>query len=649
MTRRVRLWPLLVVLLVVVVLGATRLATFYTDVLWYRSVGFVGVFWTMLGTRVGLAVLGTVVVTGLLAVNLLLARRSAPRYRIPGPEEAGVERYREVIEPFARPLLLAVAVVVGLLSGLSLMAEWDTVLLWANGVEFGRTDPQFGRDLGFFVFTLPFYALVNSWLFATLALVTLLTAAVHYLFGGIRPQSPGSKLSAAATAHLSVLLAALVAVRAWGFWLDRYQLSYSERGTVTGLSYTDVNAQLLAYGLLATIAAVCAVLFLINLRVRGWLLPSAGLGILLVAAVILAGVYPAVIQRLQVAPQELEREEPYIERNLDLTRFAYGIDEVETQPFPARAELSPEEVSANSSTLESIRLWDPATLQNTYQQLQRFRPYYDFVDVDVDRYELDGDRQQLMLSVREINERDLESDTWQNQRLFFTHGFGLVSSRVSTAGSDGQPEFVVNDIPLTGAAELEVANPRVYFGENSPEYSVVGTTIDELDYPRAEGEPPQTYRYTGEAGVELSGMVRRAAFALRYGEPNMVLSDLIQPESRILFNRDIRRRVSMVAPFLQLDHDPYPVALSDRIVWVQDAYTITDMVPYSERVDLGALTGAEQRVLVPVTGADGQVVVQERVVVAPALVGRANYLRNSVKATSPTRSSRRGCRSSPTP
>jgi hypothetical protein len=631
---RQRWWLVLGALVVLLLALSTRVATFYTDVLWFRSIGFVRVFWTLLGTQFGLAVVAGLFLAALLAGNLMLARRLAPRYRIPSSAEENVERYRQLIEPVARPLLFAVSAVVGVLSGLSVAPEWPRYVLWANATEFGRTDPQFNLDLGYFVFVLPFHTLVNSWLFTALVITVVMTLVAHYVFGGIRPQAAGQRLTPQVNVHLSVLLAALVAVRAWGFWLDRYMLSYSPRGQVVGLSYTDVNAELRALGLLTIIAAICVVLFLVNIRFRGWLLPVAGVGILLIAAVVLAGIYPAVVQRLQVDPQELRREERFIERNLELTRFGFGIDDVAFEDFPANAELSDEAVQANQTTLESIRLWDPATLQNTYQQLQELRPYYDFQDVDVDRYDLDGSVQQVMLSVREVATGDLpaQAQTWQNQTMVYTHGYGLVSSSVSTSRRDGQPVFLVNDIPPQGVPELLVENPRIYFGEAPPPYSIVGTTEDELDFDLGAGQPVERFRYDGADGVRMNSLTRRLAFALRFAEPNILLSGLITDESKMLYKRSVRDRVQDVAPYLKLDHDAYPVAVDGRVKWVLDAYTTTDMLPYSERIDLGGATVSEQQVLQAVADENGQISIQEQTQLRAGLDGRASYIRNSVKA-----------------
>ncbi|CAN5705905.1 hypothetical protein BH24ACT15_BH24ACT15_14160 [soil metagenome] len=437
-----RRWLLVVfgAVLLLAVIGP-RIAAFYTDILWFRSVGFADRFFELLYTRFGLGMVSGLVMTVLVGANIALARRLAPDFRIPSEAEEIIERYRRALEPYTRQIMVAVALGVGLIAGTSLVGEWRTYLLWANGGAFGIDDPHFGRDLGFFVFDLPFWSLVNSWLFGAIAVTIVLTAGAHYLFGGIRPQSQGQKITAPANVHLSVLLASLIAVRAWGFWLDRFHLSYSDRGLVTGLSYTDVNAELRALDLLAVIAAVCVLLFLANIRYRGWVLPSAGVGILLVASVILGGAYPAAIQALRVNPQELPRERPFIDRNLQFTRYAFDVATDEQalegqegnltyEEFPASEDLTREDVIDNATTLGAIRLWDPATLQNTYNQLQQLRPYYDFEDVDVDRYMVEGEPQQVMISVREMNIDDLQEPSWQNSALAFTHGYGIVSSTV---------------------------------------------------------------------------------------------------------------------------------------------------------------------------------------------------------------------------
>lgn len=637
---RRRWWLGLLVVVLAVLLSGGRLAAFWTDVLWFRSLGYGRVYSTVLLTRVGLGLVGGLLAGGLVAGNVLLAGRLAPDFRIPSPQEEGIERYRAALAPYVRPLALGLGAVVGLLSGLAVAGEWRTVLLWANATPFDRVDPQFGLDLSFFVHRLPLYTALDSWLFTTLVLVVVLVLAAHYVFGGLRPQSVGQRISPQANVHLSLLLAAAVGVRGVGSWLDRYQLSYSERGVTTGLSYTDATAQLPAHLLLTVIAGVCVVLFLVNLRVRNPLLPAAGVGILAVAAVVLSGVYPAVIQRVQVEPQELARERPYIERGLALTRFGYGIELAGDQTdrstiafddFPAATTLSDDAVADNRATLENVRLWDPNIVGSVYQQLQGLRRFFDFRDVDVDRYEIDGEQQQVDIAVRELNPSRLPDSSWQNQHLVYTHGFGLVASDVSRKTAAGEPEFLAEDIPPTGIEELALDQPRVYFGEQGPLYSVVGTEAAELDYVSNE-EDSRSFTYDGQDGVGIGSLLRRLAFAVRFAEPNLVLSGLLTDDSRILYRRDVEERAGAVAPFLEFDGDPYPAVVDGRVRWILDAYTTSEMLPYSLRQDLGSLTSTQETVVRQVARADGSLALQEDVETVSGLDGTANYVRNSVKA-----------------
>jgi uncharacterized protein len=637
-----RRWVLVVFGLVVgLAVFGPRIAAFYTDILWFESVGYSERFFSLLYTRFGLGIAAGVVMAVLIGVNLALAKRIAPSFRMTTEAEEVIERYRQALEPFTKVAIVAVAAVMGLLAGTALVGEWRTYLLFVNAGEFGIPDPHFGRDLGFFIFELPFYARLNGWLFGTLAITIIATAGAHYIFGGIRPQAEGQKITSQANVHLSILLATLISVRAWGFWLDRFMLSYSDRGVGTGLSYTDVNAELRALTLLTVIAAVCALLFLANIQFRGFILPSAGVGILLVASLVLGGAYPAAIQALQVNPQELPRERPFIDRNLAYTRYAYDIEEVGDaleegggnvtyERFGATEDLTPDEVVDNAATLAAIRLWDPATLQNTYNQLQQLRPYYEFQDVDVDRYTVEGEQQQVMVSVREVNVDNLQEPSWQNRALLFTHGFGVVASTVSTAASNGQPEFLARDIPNDGVDELVLEQPRIYFGEQPPPYSIVNTAEDEFDFETAERQ--EFNRYDGADGVGVGNLLNRVAFSLRFGEINILLSGLIEDESRVLFNRNVRQRVEEIAPFLELDGDTYPIVVDGRVKWIQDGYTVSNMMPYSQRIDLGEITQRTERRTILAQAADGSFTPQERVVNVRSLTGEANYIRNSVKA-----------------
>lgn len=604
---RRRLGAVIVVAVLVLFVSASTLAGFAVDWWWFEAVGFREVFTTVLSTRLAVAAAGAVVLGGLVAINLQVARRMRPLFVPSSPQQAQVERYRELADPYLPWLIAGIAVLFGLSSGAALSSEWDTVLLYLNGAEFGIEDPQFGRDIGFFVFELPLLKLVQEWLLTSLVLVTLLTVGAHYLLGGIRPENPGDKVMPNVKAHLSALFALVLAAWAWGYWLDRFLLNFSPRGTVTGASYTDVNAELPALNLLLVVALVSIVLVAINVRQRGFLLPGAAVGLLLLGSIFLQGVYPAAIQRLQVDPQELARERPFIARNLEATRTAYGLADVELRPFEIENDLDQDQVEQNDVTLTNVRLWDPAILQTTYAELQALRPYYEFADVDVDRYVVDGEIRQVMLSARELDQADLpaQAQTWQNRVLTYTHGYGMVASLVNTATAQKQPVFLAEDIPPNGDEELVPEDqPGIYYGESLPPFNIVNTDAQELDFEEPATQQQVYTEYAGEGGVQLSSLLRRAAFAVNEADTNTVLSGLIRDDSRILINRDIADRVAEVAPFLTLDRDPYPVVTDGGVKWIQDAYTTSAFYPYSERRFLTDTPGA------PVV----------------------NYVRNSVKA-----------------
>jgi uncharacterized membrane protein (UPF0182 family) len=605
---RKRLVAVLAAVAFLLFLSANRIATFLTDLWWFDALGLRSVFTTVLYAEIGLAVVFGLVLALLVAVNLVVAWRMRPFFVPESPQQAIVERYRQMVDPYLPWVIAGIALLFGITSGMAVASQWEPFLLWLNAQPFGVEDPQFGRDVGFYVFSLPWLSFVQTWLFTSVFLVALLTVGAHYLLGGIRPESRGDKVLPNVKVHLSLLLAALLGIRAWGYWLDRFMLNYSSRGQVTGASFTDVNAELPALNLLLVISGIAILMVLVSLRRRGFLLPGAAIGILIVASLLLQGAYPAVIQRFRVDPQELSREEPFIAHNLDATRAAYDIADVDVQAFPVSNELTEQDIEDNEATLTNVRLWNKNTLQTTYSQLQALRTYYQFADVDVDRYVVDGELRQVMLSLRELDTSLLppQAQTWQNQTLTYTHGFGTVASRVATASPQGQPIFLSRDIPPRGADSL-VPNdaPGIYYGEINPPYSIVSSTANELDY-EEPGTNRQVYTdYEGDGGVSIGGLVRRVAFALRFSDTNIFLSNLIDDNSKILFKRDVAERVGQVAPYLELDDDPYPVVLGERVLWVQDAYTTSRYYPYSER-----LTGWE-------TGTGTQTV---------------NYVRNSVKA-----------------
>jgi uncharacterized protein len=449
----------------------------------------------------------------------------------------------------------------------------------------------------------------------------VLSLVAHLFNGSIRPEGGLRGVQSGALAHISVLLGLLALTKAGQYWLGQYALNFSERGVVTGASYTDVNAQLLALKLLAIISIISAVLFIVNIRFRSVVLPLAALGIWILTAFLAGGLWPAAVQRFSVRPQEVQREAPYIERNIEETRFAFGLEEVDTQTFPADDTLDARGVEANRDLLQNVRLWDPPILGEAYAQLQAIKPYYEFSDVDVDRYEVDGKMRQVLLSARELSLDDIPegAQTWSNLRFQYTHGYGLVASLANEQTTAGQPSFLVKDVPGTvspGADALLPDEPRLYYAEvfEDDEYSIVNSGQAEIDYPTQERV--ERSNYEGEGGVRIGGFLNRLAFAVRESDPNLVLSNLVTSDSKILLYRDIRDRVARAAPFLSLDRDPYPAVVDGRTVWVLDGYTTSEWFPYGQRFDADSL--------IPDANAAGETLTN-------TLTGRMNYIRNSVK------------------
>jgi uncharacterized membrane protein (UPF0182 family) len=612
---RRRRWPAAALVAgVVLLILLSALSGFYVDLLWFREVGYASVFWTILRTKVGLALIAGLVFFVLLYVNLLIVRWLTPTYRVLTREEQIVERYRAAFEPYLWWLLPLFAAVLAFFVGLGATARWSTFLLWRNagGVAFGTVDPLFRRDPAFYVFTLPWLEFVQGWLFSALVGVLVITAVGHYLWGGIRPGAVAEKVTPQVKAHLSVLLGLIMLTKAWGYRLGQFDLLTSSRGVVTGASYTDVKAQLPALRLLVVIAVVCALLFLVNIWRRGWALPVVGLGLLALVSIIVGAAIPAGVQRFSVAPQEQQRERPYIQRNIEFTRRAFGLEDVEVQERDVASAVTPEEVEGSAVTIDNIRLWRPTVLQDAFQSLQRIRQYYDFRDVDVDRYAIGGERRVVMLAPREVSQAQIPTGgrTWQNTHLVYTHGFGAVVAQANTATAEGAPVFTLRDIPPVG--EPPLTQPRIYYGEvDDVPFVVVNTGTRELDYEGGPGAGEQRFTYDGRGGIRVGGFVQRLLLAWRYRDVNLLISGLIGADSRIMIHRDITDRVPRAAPFLLFDGDPYSAIVDGRLVWIWDAYTTTAAYPYSQQVDLSAVLGND----------------------APyELGGVANYVRNSVKA-----------------
>lgn len=607
----IRAWLIGAAIALVILLTSLRgLALFYTDYLWYDEIGQSDTWRSLLAARLVPALAFTAVFFVVLFFNLVIADRLAPRRRPMGPEDEIVEHYRAYIAPYAGRIRLAIALFFALVFGLPVASRWEDWILFRNGVDFGIDDPQFGRDVGFYVFRLPFLQLVTGWLFAALLAVLVITTIAHYVNGGIRLRSPFQLVTPQVKAHLSVILAAMAFTRTAQYWLSRFELNFSTRGAIDGASYTDVNAQLPALNFLMVISVAAAMLFIVNIWRRGWVLPIIAVGLWAFISLVVGTIYPAYIQRFQVQPNEFTREQPYIERNIEATRAAFRLDDehVEVREFEYTERADAALLEEYSATFENVRLWDPNHLEEALQALQELRSYFAFVDVDVDRYQVGDQTVPVLLAARELNDDGLPSRTWTNRNLVYTHGFGAAVA-IANGVTQQAPEFLLSDIPPTG--ELELEEPGVYFGENLGGFAVVGTNVEEFEPVDRSGEAAEegTTRYTGSGGVEVSSMLRKAALALRFGSWDLFVSGQLTSDSRVVYVRDVRERVEKAAPFLRFDADPYPVVLGGRIVWVIDAYTITDRYPYSQRIDSSDLPAGS------------------------GLNAELNYVRNSVKVT----------------
>jgi uncharacterized membrane protein (UPF0182 family) len=622
-----------VLLPTLLILGALLIAFsiftgFYTDLLWYQSVGFTRVFRTTLAAKSLLFfVFGTLFAVAI-AVNFVVAYRTRPTYQALIPGQAELDRYRTALDPYRRIVVIAICALLGLIAGSSASGAWRTYLQWRNGTDFGVTDTQFGKDISYFTFDLPFYRFVLGFAFAAVVVSLIAAAITHYLYGGLRLQSLlGERATPAARVHLSVLLGSFVLLKAVAYWLDRYSLAVKDshigKADFTGLAYTDVNAVVLGRSILAIISLICAALFFANIVRRGWLLPGIGVGGLLVSALLIGGIYPAIVQRFEVKPSEQEKEAPFIKKNIDATRAAYGINDVEVKSYTATTEATANQLREDSDTTASIRLLDPAIVSPTYKNLQQIRSFYDFPnDLDVDRYSIGGKKQDVVMAARELDLAGLPDvqRNWINDHTVYTHGFGFVAALGNTSNA-GRPSFVSSNIPPTG--QITEFEPRIYFGEESPTYSIVGAPKGaaprELDFPTDQGSSAQRNNsYSGGGGVGIGSLWRKLLFATKYQESNIVLSNQVNPSSRILYDRDPKTRVEKVAPWLTLDGDPYPAVVDGKILWIVDGYTTSNGYPYSTRSSLDDVTTDSRS-----TSATA--------LVAP--VSRVNYIRNSVKAT----------------
>lgn len=554
--------------------------------LWLSELGYSRIFWTLRGTQLGL-VLGAFLIAAIyFTLNFRYLAGQLKHVNLYGSPLQGVEfDLSSVLSGKRTKQFFTIgALFMAFIFALSFYIRWDESLRFISRVEFGESDPLFGRDIGFYLFELPFWNVLQSSL-TSIAFLTLAILILSYVFTGILSIKSFTNYTARESVmnHLSINLGIWLALLAWGFYLDRFQLLFRADGIVFGAGYTDVAIQLPAIWILVVLTSILALFFFINRWVN--LKKVIPLLVVLIIAVLALGrgILPAIVQQFSVEPNELQLETPYLEKNIEMTRLAYNLHNVREVDYMADDTLGITDIRNNQDAIDNIRLWDPRLLLNTYRQLQEIRSYYEFYSVDNDRYTVDGQVTQMMLSAREIaRQLPSQSDTWVNRHMQYTHGFGLVMNPVTETNRQGEPRLIVRNIPpFSESQDLVVENAAIYYGENSRSYYITNTGVPELHYP--DGEDNVYIHYDGEGGIQFSNFFRKLLFAWELSDINILLSDYIHNESRLQVWRSVQERISRITPFLQLDRDPYLVMHNGRLVWIQDAYTTSTHFPYSQR------------------------------------------------------------------
>ncbi len=560
-----------------------QLVTLYTDWLWFRAEGFRSVFVQILTSKIWLGVIVGVCFFLITIVNPFLSKVFSPRKKILiiEPDLFEIPR-KEEFAPHINKILLGFVLLMAIFVGLGSANKWKEFLQFMNPTPFGLPDPLFSRDIGFYVFQLPFIKYLYQLLCFSLGLGAMLATGVYLFEGALRITTKGLRFAPAFKIHICILASLILGLISWGVYLGMYELLYSPRGVVFGASFTDVHAYLPVLKILFIAGLITSAMFLINIFWTNWKIPIGLCGLMLVIWVVGGKVYPEIIQRLQVAPNEIRIEEPYINLNIKYTRAAYNLDDVQTKEFPAKETLTLTDLRTNDSTIKNIRLWDQEPLLSTYGQLQEIRTYYKFVDVDNDRYVVNGEYRQVMLSPRELSSEHLPSKIWMNEHLTYTHGYGVCLGPVNRISKQGLPEFMIKDIPPVSMIDLELKQPEIYYGELPNEYCFVKTKAKEFDYPA--GDKNEYTTYTGTGGLPVNSLFRKILLAIRFQEPKIFFSTEITTESRIMFYRRIKERIDKVCPFISYDQDPYLVISEEKLYWICDGYTTTNMYPYSEPI-----------------------------------------------------------------
>ena len=603
-----------IIIACLIALGLAR--DFLVDWAWFSSVGFSQVFWTIVAAKSALFGAVFVATAAVLWVNGAIAVRfSRTSYLRPVAmpwDSLASEQLPALIERFMRrvpwrPVVAVAAALLAVLVAIGWTGNWNLVLSYIYRMPYGRGDPLFANDFSFYLFALPLFVALKDWLLLVLVLSALIAALVYWACGRIAFSARRRFVSAAAATHGLILLGTFFAIEAWSFWLDRYLLLYGDNGVVVGAGYTDVHVRLPILIALIVLCGAAAISSFANVRRRSVRIPLASVAVVLGTALVLSPLAATLFQRIAVKPSELQLEQPYIRQNIALTREAYNLTNVVVKPFTADLSLSYQSLQDNRATIDNIRLWDRQPLLDTYAQLQEIRTYYKFYDADIDRYALGGSDQQVMLSARELESTLLppNAQTWVNLHLLFTHGNGVVMSPVTRTSPEGLPLLYLQDIPPLASGGPAISEPRIYFGESDAPYVIVKGSTPEFDYPRGNDN---VYRsYDGADGVPIGGLARRALFAWYFGDPNILLSQYVTGQSRIMFRRNIQERVNAIAPFLSLDHDPYIVISGGRLFWIQDAYTTSSWFPYAERIEGGSANYIRNSVKIVIDAYNGSV------------------------------------------
>ncbi|MEA3453608.1 MAG: UPF0182 family protein [Candidatus Caldatribacteriota bacterium] len=574
-----------IILLVVIIVGA--FASIYIDLIWFKSVQYVTVFWKILLTKGVVMLFFTAAFFILSFINLSFARRFAPEFQVEISqdefERPEIQLYKSLQNiQINKKFVLWFSLIVALFMGFSESSSWEKILIYLNRTSFGIADPIFNKDIGFYMFSLPFWEFVRNWLSFALTIIAVVVAAIYIIKKAVKYEYKKLIIETPVKVHLSLLIGFILILKSWQYWLNALKILYSTRAVIYGAGYADVHATLFALRVLTVLALVCAALFFVTARRQNWKLPALGLAVLVAVSILLGGIYPEIIQRAVVLPNEGTKERPYILNNIEATRVAYGLDKIEEEEFPVKEEISFEDIEKNDDTIRNIRLWDWRPIKQTLKQIQAIRLYYDFNSVDVDRYYFNGNYQQVMVSPRELDKDKIpeQARTWVNEVLTYTHGYGVVVNPVNKISGEGLPELLIKDIPPVSSVNLTIARPEIYYGEITKDYVIVKTKAKEFDYPKGDENVYSTY--AGNGGIAVSSLWRRILFSIKYSNMQILLTTNFTPESRIMINRNIQERVNKVAPFLGYDKDPYMVISKEgKLFWIQDAYTISSNYPYS--------------------------------------------------------------------